>query len=448
MTTRDVPVADPALRSSMPLLTRLSAMMFLQYFVQGAYLPIASIYVGRTLGFTPLQVGIFSSALAVGPLVAPFIIGQLVDRFFPTQYVMALCHLLGGVLMLMLAVQTEVWPVIVLGTVYSILYVPTMMLSNSLAFQHLANSKLEFPWIRLFGTLGYIAPAYVIEFWWLRGLEGVELDRARSVAFVLAGLMGVVMAGYCLSLPHTPPRREERSYAPGLVIAMLRERSFLVLVIISFLMAIAHHFLVTWFGPFVRDILDAEGWGAWEQSISSVGQICELVVLAVLGLLLLRLGFKRTMLLGLAAYLVRCLLYSLVYLLDPPFVGKLLLAGAGQALHGFCFGCFMAVGYMYVDRIATLDIRGSMQTLYGTFVLALGFFTGGFVSGWVVERFSTVMTDPVTGEALRTAGGELIKQRDWVGIWLACAALCAVCVLVFARFFPASDERTAESSVG
>ena len=194
----------PTGNSSFPLLGRLSVMMFLQYFVQGSYLPIASVYVQDALGFSATQVGIFSAALAVGPILAPFILGQLVDRMFATQRVMAFCHFLGGVLMLMLCTQTEVWPVLILGTAYSVLYVPTMMLSNSLTFHHLKNSDMEFPWVRLFGTLGYIVPAYLIEFWWLRGLEGDALDRARAVAFGLSGIAGIAMGFYCLSLPHTP----------------------------------------------------------------------------------------------------------------------------------------------------------------------------------------------------------------------------------------------------
>ena len=201
--------------SAFPLLSRLSVMMFLQYFVQGAYLPIASVYVERTLGFSSMQVGLFSSALAVGPILAPFIVGQLVDRFFATERVMAICHMVGGILMLLLATQTQFWPVIILGTAYSILYVPTMMLTNSLAFQHLKDSEMEFPWIRLFGTLGYIVPAYIIEFWWLSGLTGAELDQARAIAFTLSGIAGIVMGLYCLSLPHTPPRAQAAGLCTG-----------------------------------------------------------------------------------------------------------------------------------------------------------------------------------------------------------------------------------------
>ncbi len=423
--------AAPIETSSFPLLGRLSLMMFLQYFVQGAYLPIASVYVMDALGFTPMEVGIFGAALAVGPILAPFIIGQLVDRMFATQYVMAFCHFVGGLMMLLLAIQTQVWPVIIIGTVYSVLYVPTMMLSNSLAFQHLKNSDMEFPWVRLCGTLGFIVPAYLIEFWWLRGLEGEALDHGRAIAFVFSGLVGLAMGVYCLCLPNTPAQpRDDRKYAPGAVLALLRNRAFFVLVVVSFLIAIAHQFVVVWYAPFLRSILDTGGWGAYEQSISSIGQICELGVLAILGLLIKRLGYKRTLLLGATAYLLRCLIFSLVFSLDPPFIGKLVLAAGGQALHGLCFGCFLAVAYMYVDRIAPGDLRGSMQTIYGTFVVAAGFFLGGFVSGQVGKWF--------------TAGVGEAAVHNWTGIWLSCSALCAVCVVLFAIFFPNADPQKIE----
>ncbi len=416
-------------RSSGTLLGRLSVMMFLQYFVQGAYLPIASVYVERSLGFTPWQVGFFISALAVGPILAPFVVGQLVDRWFATQKVMAVCHVVGGVLMLLLAKQTQVWPVMVLGTVYSILYVPTMMLSNSLAFQHLKNSDMEFPWIRLFGTLGYIVPAYLVEFWWLRNLDGAALDRARAFAFVLSGVVGLGMGAYCLSLPHTPPVGKRQGYAPGVVISLLRRQDFLVLVLVSFLIAVVHQFVIAWYSPFLRSILDTGGWGAREQTISSVGQICEIAVLGVLGFLIKQLGFKRTMLLGACAYLLRAVLFTLVFMVEMPFAARLILAGAGQALHGFCFGCFMAVGYMYVDRVAPVDVRGSMQTLYGVFVLSLGFFAGGFVSGFVGNRFTT--------------GSGAAAVHNWTGIWGSCAIISLLCVLLFAVLFPGEESRDA-----
>jgi MFS family permease len=236
-------------------------------------------------------------------------------------------------------------------------------------------------------------------------------------------MASILLGIYCLSLPHTPPqRRAERAYAPGVVVAMIGRRDLLVLVVVSFFIAMAHQFVLVWNSPFLRAILDTGGWGAYEQSISSIGQICELGVLAVLGLLIKRLGYKWTLTLGASAYLARCLLCASVFFFDPPFAGKLLLAGTAQALHGFCFGCFLAVGYMYVDRIAPPDVRGSMQTLYGTFIVSLGFFAGGLVSGKVGDWFTTVV------------GGATL--RDWPLLWLSCAALCAGCVLLMVACFP------------
>ncbi|MCA9147270.1 MAG: MFS transporter [Planctomycetaceae bacterium] len=424
MTEGNAKARELQTRSSLNMMSRLSFMMFLQYFVQGAYQPVVTVYVLKTLHFTESQAGAFSAMLSVGPLIAPFFVGQMVDRYFATERVLAVFHLLGGVLMLALYTQTAFWPVIILGTLYSVLYVPTMMLTNALAFRHLRNRELEFPWVRLFGTIGFMVPAYLVEFWWLWGLEGETLNRARGIVFAFSGIVGVVMAVYCMTLPKTPPEpNETRKYAPGAAVQQLLTKHFLALVVISFFIAIAHKFFWFWNSPFLRAILDSGGIeGAYEQSLSSIGQFCEIFVMAGLGFAIRRFGFKWTMVAGTIAYAVRCLMFAAVFSLDPAFSGKLAIAIIGQALHGFCFGCFLAAGYMYVDKAAPSDLRGSMQTLYGTFVVAVGLFVGGFVSGEVGRLFSTGTGDSLT--------------RDWTSIWLSCAAFSSVCVVLFALFFP------------
>jgi MFS family permease len=135
---------------------------------------------------------------------------------------------------------------------------------------------------------------------------------------------------------------------------------------------------------------------------------------------------------GAAAYALRCFLLAAVFGLDPVFAGKLAIAVIGQALHGFCFGCFLAAAYMYVDKAAPSDLRGSMQTLYGTFVVAVGLFVGGFISGWVGSLFSTGSGDNVV--------------RDWTSIWLSCAVFSSVCVVAFALFFPGQPSAEEEGS--
>lgn len=411
---------------------RLCLMMFLQYFIQGCYLPIVSLYLQEQLGFSTFWIGVFGSALAVGPLFAPFLIGQLVDRRYASERVLAFCHLAGGVIMVLLYLQTEEWPVIVLGTLYSILYIPTLMLTNSLCFHHLTDSKREFPLIRLWGTIGFVVPAWLIEYVFLRGLEGEQLNQARGVALVTAGIVGLLMAAYSLTLPHTPPtQREDRRFAPGVASRMLAQPHVLVLVLVSFLIAIVHKFYFVLNAPYLKEVLVQGGVrGAWEQRISSLGQIAEVLVMAVLGLMITRWGFKRTMLLGILAYAVRCVIFAYALRLPGPFPVTMTIVCTGQLLHGFCFGCFMAAAYIYFDRTSPADIRGSVQNLYGTFVIGLGFFAGGFVSGWIGESF----TSP--------------SGRNWTGIWLSAAALAAACWMIFALTFESQADEPQAAEAG
>jgi nucleoside transporter len=453
--TLNPPLSDA---TSRPVRWRLCLMMFLQYFIQGSYLPIASVYVQDALGFTSTQVGYFSMALALGPILTPFLFGQLVDRLFATERVLAFCHLAGGVLLLILFTQSNVWLVIGLGALYSVLYVPTMMLTNALAFHHLKNSDREFPLVRLWGTIGFVAPAWWIEMVWLSGLEGQELNQARGLAFMLAGAASVVMGFYCLTLPHTPPQSgKARDFAPGAVLrSFLTQRNLFVLLVVTLLIGVAHQFFFVWNSPFLKDILRSGNWaGAAEQRLSSIGQICEVAVMAGLGLAIVRLGFKTVMTFGIVAYTVRCLIFAAVFALDLPFAGKLILAGLGQALHGFCFGCFLAAAFMYIDNVISKDLRGSMQTLYGTCVLGIGFLLGGYVGGWVGEIFTTLADATPLRETLgvsSTAGliefatkDGATQVRDWTGIWLSSAAIAAAAFVIFTAAFPARVPSVEES---
>ncbi len=444
-------------KTPLSIQARLCLMMFLQYFVQGCYLPIVSVYLQDALGFNSQQLGMFGSALAVGPLLAPFVLGQLVDRVWATQRVLALCHLSGGVCMLLLYSQSGFWPVVVLGTIYSVLYIPTMMLTNSLAFHHLKGRDAEFPIVRLFGTVGFVLPAWLIEAVWLSGLAGQELNKARGIAFCFAGVAGLLMAGYSMTLPHTPPQpRGDRKFAPAAVMGMMRFRYFAVLVVITFFVAIVHKFYFVWNSPYLKDVLSLGKVTAWEQRISSIGQISEVAVMAGLGLMVTRLGFKVTLAIGILAYMIRCVTLAAAISLSLSFEAAITIACVGQALHGLCFGCFLAAAFMFVDRVATPDIRGSMQNLYGTFVLGLGFFVGGFISGAVGDRFTTAIgAETVRGQMgfetmagmapIKNDQGVVEQVRDWPGIWLTCGALAALCLVVFWLLFPKQTPATEET---
>ena len=442
------------------LKVRLYVMMFLQYFVQGSYLPVITEYLRSGLDFTPAQIGYFSAALAVGPLIAPFIIGQLVDRHFPTQHVLCVSHLLGGAVMLILYGMSDYWPILVLGAVYSTLYIPTMMLTNSLTFHHLKNREREFPLIRLWGTIGFVVPLWLIEIFFLSDLKGDVLDYRRGIVLVFSGVSGLVMGLYSLTLPHTPPSKsDKKELAPGKVIRLMRHRYFLVLVLVSLVVAVSHKYFFVWNSPFLKSLLRLGGVeAAWEGRISSIGQIFEVVVMMFLGFSIKRYGFKWTMAAGALAYLVRCLIFTGAVMIEGSFAITMTLVCLGQALHGFCFGCFLATAYMYVDRVSSVDVRGSMQTFYGTFVVGLGLFLGGMIGGWFGGLFETRSGEATLRDQLGIAGksGLLPFYRkvdgvetqffaDWPGIWLAGAAISAVALLAFLLFFP-NDKHEEKSA--
>jgi nucleoside transporter len=470
MSSIETPALSSGGRTAMPLKIRLYVMMFLQYFVQGCYLPVISAYLQNSLGFNSIEIGYFGSALAVGPLFAPFIIGQIVDRHVATQYVLAVCHLAGGALMLLFyfmatghifaADANLFYPIMIVGVLYSTLYVPSLMLTNSLTFHHLEDREREFPAIRLWGTIGFVVPAWLVEGFFLSGLEGDALNDGRSVILALSGIGGLIMGIYSLTLPNTPPgSADKKELAPGKVLGLLRMRNFLTLVLISFLVAIVHKFYFVWNSPFVVAILETGDVSAgWVQRISSIGQVFEVVVMALLGFSIKRYGFKITMLTGVVAYMLRCLIFAGAVMIEGAFPVSMTLVCIGQALHGFCFGCFIAAAFIYTDRVAPVDVRGTMQNFYGTFVLGLGFFVGGFLSGQVGKHFTepvavtaddaTAVDSPPSG-ALRfkdKKSGELM-QRDWTGIWLFGAGMSAIALVGFIVLFPKDkpDEESADT---
>jgi nucleoside transporter len=410
---------------------RLALMMFLQYFAQGAYLVIVFEYVSDGLGYSGYQAGLVLGGLSLGPLFAPFIIGQLVDRLLPTERVLAACHLLAGLLMILLYSQKSFVVVLLLATAYSVLYVPTVMLTNSLTFRHLADRDREFPMIRVWGTIGFIVPAWLILYYFLTGLEGQALYEGQRVAFAVSGVASLVMSVYCLTLPHTPPDpRSSGKFAPGVVLGLARRREFLVLFLVTFFLGIVHQYFFVFDTQLVRSVLARAGRADSAQAFTTICQIAEIGVMALLGLSLTRLGYKRTMLIGATAYTLRCVVLAFAGEPNQTFAVAVTLAGIGQALHGVCFGFFLAAAFVYVDRTAPPDVKGSMQTVFGTVIFGLGAVLGGFAGGPMKDRFTAKVGEEV--------------HYQWMPIWLSCAALAAVCTLVLAIAFPPTPPKKAE----
>ncbi|MCC7293992.1 MAG: MFS transporter [Phycisphaerales bacterium] len=408
---------------------RLSGMMLLQYAVWGAWLPVASRYLGASgaeggLGFTGSQIGwILGLGGSVGAVCAPFVAGQLADRRFSTERVLACLLLLGGVLKWITAAQTTFAAWLGLSIVYSILYMPTLALTNSLAFAHLKDGKREFPWVRVWGTLGWIAASWAFPMLFLQsnlhwqwmppfvvGTEHSDVVARLAHALRFSGAMSILYASFCLRLPHTPPRRDAvEKLAIARAARLFARPSFCLLVVVSLAIAAIHqiYFLQTF--PFLKSIglLDSEAGPAM-----TVGQFAEILILPALGFLLAKLGFRWVITLGAAAYFARYVVFATPGL--PPW-----LIVASQAFHGLCYSCFFAASYIYVDRLAPSDVRHTAQTLFGILILGGGPIFGGILSGRL-QAWCTV--NDVTPAVVNYSPLWYVLA----GIGLACALLIAV----------------------
>ncbi len=415
---------------------RLSLMMFLQYAVWGAWLPIAGRYLSAPtaeggLGFTAGQIGlILGLAGSIGAIASPFIAGQLADRYFRTERFLGFLLAVGGVLKWVTAGQTGYQAWLWLSIAYSVVYMPTLALSNSMAFSHLEDRDRQFPRVRVWGTIGWIAVSWVFPMLYLQhdlgfqamppflvGPEHPDVTARLADALRFSALISWGYALFCLFLPSTPPRRDAaEKLAFAKAFRMLREPSFAVLVAASLPISIIHQIYFIQTPPFLSHLglLDSQIGPAM-----TIGQFSEIAVMAVLGWALTRLGFRTVITIGAVAYFVRYLIWSIPAL--PVEVQV-----ASQALHGVCYAGFFAAAYIYADRIAPADVRHSVQTVFGIIILGGGPVLGGILSGVLADRYAL-------------PGGGV----DYASLWRVVSLIGLATAVFFVAFF---RQRTAGES--
>jgi nucleoside transporter len=380
---------------------RLSLMMFLEYVIWGSWLPLLALYLSRFLAFSGTEIGWIFATQAIASVTAVFISGQVADRYLSTERFLAVSHVVGGLAMLTLAFQKSFWPFFAAMLVYSLAYVPTLSLTNSICFHHLKDAQKEFGRVRLWGTIGWIAASWPFVLI-LKGKEGAALGSALTSIFVVAGLASLALAAVSLMLPATPPARSAgEKYAPLLSIRLLRNPTVLVLFVATFLDALVHQCYFQWTSPFLSAI------GIPENMIMpamSIGQIAEIATMAGLGYFLARLGWRWTMIFGILGHVVRFLVYSLG--------GPAWLVVGSNVVHGFCYAFFFASVYIFVDEYFPRDARASAQGLFNFLILGLGPFVGSLLWGRL-------------GDVYRTATG-----IDFSKLFLVPAALGLVAALV------------------
>ncbi|HZP48976.1 MAG TPA: nucleoside permease [Vicinamibacterales bacterium] len=395
---------------------KLSALMFLQYFVWGAWYVTMGTWLGSTLHFSGEQIGLAAGTTALAAMISPFFVGMVADRFMATERILALLHAAGGLVLFYASAQTRFAPFYLVLLAYTLCYMPTLALSNSISFHQMQDPGREFPPIRVLGTIGWIVAGLII------GTLGLE---ATARPMQIAAGASLVLGACCLALPHTPPQRKARPTLGDVLgldaLKLMGERSFAVFVIGSFLVCIPLQFYYAFANLFLNELHVSNAAGKM-----TLGQMSELFFMLVMPWFFRRLGVKNMLLLGMLAWSLRYAFFAFGTHAD-----LVVLLYAGILLHGICYDFFFVTGQIYVDQKAPGDLRAAAQGFIAFVTLGAGMFIGSWASGRIVDAFVTGAT------------------HDWHRIWMVPSIVAAAILAAFALFFRSDEKRTqAAAAVG
>jgi nucleoside transporter len=393
--------------------SRLGLMMFLQFFVWGGWFVTMGSYLGATLSASGAQIALAYSTQSWGAIVAPFIFGLVADRYFNAERVLAVIHLAGGALLILLARQGTFAGFMPLLLVYMILYMPTLALVNSISFRQLQDPAREFAAIRVWGTLGWIVAGLCISyvFAW-DSPASITAGRLRNT-FMMCGIASVLLGLYSLTLPRTPPvvgssgKSGVRELLGLDALRLLANRNFLVFFVSSILICIPLAFYYQDANQFLTELRLPNATGK-----QTLGQMSEVVFMLLIPTFLKRWGMKTTLLVGMLAWALRYLLFSLGNAGD---LTVLLLVGI--ALHGVCYDFFFVSGQIYIDSKAGPHIKSAAQGLITLATYGAGMLIGFWAAGQLTDHYA------------------LAGTHDWRSIWQWPAAFAALVFVAFALTF-------------
>ncbi|HEV7402997.1 MAG TPA: MFS transporter [Chthoniobacteraceae bacterium] len=443
---------------------QLFVMMILEIAIWGAWQPKIFSYMGM-LNFEPWQQALVGSVFGIASILGIFFSNQFADRNFAAEKFLAFSHLIGGLALVGAAFSQSFYPFFATFLLYGLLYVPTISVTNSLAFANLANPAKDFGFVRMGGTVGWIVVSWPFVF--LVG-EKATAEQVRWI-FLVGAILSFVMAAFSLTLPHTPPRRD----AAGLdrlawvrAMKLLGTPFVLVLFIVTFLDSVIHNGYFVVSDAFLTNRVGIAG--NLSMVVMSLGQVAEIVTMLVLGRVLVRLGWKWTMIIGILGHAARFATFA--YL---PDVQALIIVV--QLLHGICYAFFFASVYIFVDEVFPKDVRASAQGLFNLLILGIGMVVASFLfpklqGEWVNKPvLAGLMAQPAVTQALeQTEAGrkilaepslaalskyEPIKQQvqdawlhsDWHQLFLLPTGLAIAGMLLLALFFRPPKARPEET---
>ncbi len=450
------------------LRTRFSVMMFLQYAIWGAWLPILYPFLLGHRGFGLDQVGAILAGGAAGAIIGPFIAGQIADRYFATERFLAVSHLIGAVLVWFLAGVGSFWPFLGISVIYGIVYAPTLALTNSICFHHLPDRDSDFGKVRVWGTIGWIAAGIVVGQWLLLKYTPVDVDAAiqaaeqnagRADAFKLSAVLGIIMGFYCFSLPHTPPARAAREANATLeAIKEAKRQPLITLFLLAVPVSMIHQFYFVHAAQFlstlqtgaatdrfvgaVNRVLGVGGGG-----LMTIGQMTEIAVLALIPLFAKRVGRKWLLAVGLVAYALRMVVFAyLTPIHGATGIPEVVLAILGISMHGFCFGCFIFVSFMIVDEQTTPDVRASAQNLFNLVIVGIGIIVGSWFATSIVGSFAMDPVLDAAGQPVLDEAGDPLQVMNYGRLFAVPMWMSVGCLVALVALYPSKVRKVEPSS--
>ena len=392
---------------------RLCTMMFLQFFVWGAWFVTLGTFLGSTLQATGGDIGMAYGTQSWGAIIAPFIIGMIADRYFNAEKILGVLHLAGAGLMYLLYSAADFASFYPYLFIYMLCYMPTLALVNSVSFNQLKDPASEFGKIRLWGTIGWIVAGLVISYLFSWDSQQSIANGLLRNTFAMTAVVSLVLGIYSFTLPNTPPAARGQAVSIkdilGLeALALLKDRNYLVFFIASVLICIPLAFYYSYANPFLTDIGVENATGKM-----TIGQVSEVLFMLLLPIFLKRFGIKITLLVGMLAWVIRYVSFALG---DPNDSMFLLLMGI--ALHGICYDFFFVSGQIYTDHKAGDNVKNAAQGLITLATYGVGMLIGFAAAGNIVDAYTTA------------ASGS-----DWQSIWLVPAAFAALVLVLYALLF-------------